>query len=86
MVGPLRVVVSPFRPTSRIEGRDSTTTLRRRDVGAVGFVLLNVVVTRTSLLKEHRRELSYNAVCGRQFVLVFRNRNLLQKLAFHIAA
>jgi len=35
MVGPLGEIVSPFRPNSRIEGGDRTTTLRRRDVGAV---------------------------------------------------
>jgi len=34
MVGPLGVVVSPFRPTSRKRGGDHATTMRRRDVGA----------------------------------------------------
>jgi len=35
-VEPLGIVVSPFRPTSRKRGGDRTTTLRRRDVDAVG--------------------------------------------------
>jgi len=38
MVGLLGVVVSPFRPISRERGGDRTTTLRRRDVGAVSIV------------------------------------------------
>jgi len=44
MVGPLGVVVLPFRPTSRIEGRGRTTTLRRRDVGAVKMLILLLTV------------------------------------------
>jgi len=35
MNGPLGVVVSPFRPTTRMRSEDLTTTLKRRDVGAV---------------------------------------------------
>jgi len=35
MVGPLGKFVSPFRPTTRKRGGDCTTTMRRRDVGAV---------------------------------------------------
>jgi len=42
MVELLGVVVSPFWPTSRIEGGDRTTTLRRRDVGAVSASALVV--------------------------------------------
>jgi len=35
MVGPLGVVVSPFRPSSRIEGRGPHHHVRRRNVGVV---------------------------------------------------
>jgi len=38
MVGPLGVIVSPFRPTSRKKGGDRTTTLRRRDVSQKSHV------------------------------------------------
>jgi len=35
MVGPLGVVISQFRPTSRERGGNRTTTLMQRDVGAL---------------------------------------------------
>jgi len=47
MVGPFGVVVSLFQPTSRIEGRDHTTTLKRPDVGAVHRLTSSFWLPRT---------------------------------------